>query len=41
MSKYFPDTKSSRERLRVELDLSNYVKKAVKKRNKCSYIKIW
>ena len=30
MIKYFPDTKFSGERLRVELDLSNYVKKQLK-----------
>ena len=28
MSKYFPETKSSRGRMKVELDLANYATKA-------------
>ena len=41
MSEYFPELKSSGERVKVELDLSNYATKAdLKKCNRCCYNKI-
>ena len=42
MSEYFPEPKSSGERVKVELDLSNYAAKTeFKKCNRCWCIKIF
>ena len=39
MSEFFPKSKSFEERVKVELDLSNYVTKAdLKKHNSCWYV---
>ena len=41
MSEYFPDPKSSGGRVKVELNLSNYITKSdLKKCNSCCYTKI-